>query len=350
MRDDQTVSDSVEGQAAFAIGARVRIAESAVLEGLIEDGITLHWPRLEQVACGGQVAIVAEVGVMKRLGPVYRLSGVPGLWPEACLESADLPVELYVWHSDLPLMNSEAVGIHGQIANGLQSGLQRHSSVEDFRREFDALVHEDHTEADAIGLTPMWEPAPEFRAEYVRIFIAAEWYIEGAEEVLALADRHSLVCFNVQERKAILPMNLGLEKVYRFVAEQCHRRREELGFETRLQADLGLRSTKARKFFVDFEEEFGTNLGTLLGGYWQLYFAKPRISPLFAALFILWMCFGLFYATGWIPIWLRIGLLVIPAVPAWRFFQSEDLSKPIQITIQDLIVAAQSGSWQKVVD
>ena len=69
----------------FPIGTRVRVAGRGALERFQAEWC-LHTLLTEpQLAHGGEVAEVRDVGFYRGADAVYRLDGLPGLWHEACL-------------------------------------------------------------------------------------------------------------------------------------------------------------------------------------------------------------------------------------------------------------------------
>jgi hypothetical protein len=259
--------------------------------------------------------------------------------------------EVCVWHSDIPLMNSEADEVHRNLSTGSSAGILAHPSVTEFYRELLEFKPEGGTGSDEHQPICTWECPPRYTPEHVSLSIPDAWEFDYTLDVVALAAEFSLVVYDAQTQRVYLPHRLLVEKVYRFVAQQCGFARSELRPETRLWKDLGIGGVKAVAFFETFETEFGTDCSSLRHSYWPLYFSGPDYGTLvFAALLAVWMGFAITYAASWIPLWLRVVLLLIAAVPAARFFRSTTLTQPIQITLQDLVDAVEHGVWIMKID
>ena len=76
-------------KAAFAVGSEVTIAPLSDLEEF-QRTWRLHNPlQKEQFAYAGKVTRVAKVGFYHGGDPLYELEGLPGVWHEICLSTAE---------------------------------------------------------------------------------------------------------------------------------------------------------------------------------------------------------------------------------------------------------------------
>jgi hypothetical protein len=72
----------------FKAGAKVRIADLAVLEGFLRTWTGHHKLTRDQLQCAGQVAEVQEAAMYHGGDIIYLLQGIPGIWHEHLLEPA----------------------------------------------------------------------------------------------------------------------------------------------------------------------------------------------------------------------------------------------------------------------
>jgi hypothetical protein len=74
---------------AFAVGSDVTIANLSDLEEFLRTW-RFHNPiREEQLAYAGKLTRVVKVGFYFGGDPLYQLEGIPGVWHEVCLSSAE---------------------------------------------------------------------------------------------------------------------------------------------------------------------------------------------------------------------------------------------------------------------
>lgn len=73
---------------AFPVGSEVRIVDQQALESFAQTWKYHHRLTPEQLHYAGTVAKVENVGFYHGGDPLYEIDGVPGIWHEACLESA----------------------------------------------------------------------------------------------------------------------------------------------------------------------------------------------------------------------------------------------------------------------
>lgn len=84
--DDGNVSDPIPYKEAFPVGTTVRVADRASLVAFMASWRYHHKVQPEQLAYAGRATTVEDVGFYHGGDPVYKLTGIPGLWLEQCLE------------------------------------------------------------------------------------------------------------------------------------------------------------------------------------------------------------------------------------------------------------------------
>lgn len=73
----------------FALGSQVRVIAQPALEAFVRNWSNHHKLQPEQMEWAGMIAIVKEVSFYHGGDQLYVLEGVPDIWNEPCLESAN---------------------------------------------------------------------------------------------------------------------------------------------------------------------------------------------------------------------------------------------------------------------
>jgi len=81
-------NESVPYKEAFPAGTKVRIADRVSLNKFKETWKYHHKLQPEQLEYADRIATVEEVGFYHGGDALYKLTGVPGLWPEPYLSEA----------------------------------------------------------------------------------------------------------------------------------------------------------------------------------------------------------------------------------------------------------------------
>jgi hypothetical protein len=76
-------------KAKFVAGSEVRVAARDVLEEFLREWKYHHPLAPEQLEFAGRIATVRSVGFYHGGDALYELIGVPGMWHEQCLMSAE---------------------------------------------------------------------------------------------------------------------------------------------------------------------------------------------------------------------------------------------------------------------
>lgn len=71
---------------AFPKGSKVKIANRSFLENFLNTWKLHNKLKPDQLAYAGQVAEVESVGFYHGGDQLYKLTGIPGIWHEQCLE------------------------------------------------------------------------------------------------------------------------------------------------------------------------------------------------------------------------------------------------------------------------
>lgn len=79
-------------QEQFPTGTPVRVASRDALEGFMRDWRWHHPLESERLQFAGSETTVESVGFYHGGDVLYTLRGIPGIWHEACLVSANQPL------------------------------------------------------------------------------------------------------------------------------------------------------------------------------------------------------------------------------------------------------------------
>jgi hypothetical protein len=85
-----TSSQSYYDPAKYKAGTLIRVKPRAQLEAYLRPQWKYHHPlQTEQLDYAGRTAPVAKTFMYHGGNMLYELSGIPGIWHEACLDAAD---------------------------------------------------------------------------------------------------------------------------------------------------------------------------------------------------------------------------------------------------------------------
>jgi acyl carrier protein len=136
------------------------------------------------------------------------------------------------------------------------------------------------------------------------------------------------------------------QDVVKLVAEQRGLAPQKVALNSRLLHDLGMDGDDAVEFFEEFEKRYGADLAPLYR-HWHRHFGPEGCGSPTSLLVMLLLLFAplLLMPFGISPLWVWGAEIAALLLWLWPLRQWPLKDKTIAVTVQDLVLAAETKRW-----